>query len=148
MTWDDKTEQTKSEAVMKLAIKLSDELNKVHEGVIDLDKSKRNAALALKIQMDLSELLASSEWVAKGLKNNIKIVESTTAANERTNAGKKLTDQAIKELVARNPDVIEAEKNAIEAEKEFKKMSYIFGIMREAHVFFRNLGNGKSEWNV
>jgi hypothetical protein len=143
---------TLADKVIAMANEIMEELDLVHSGRIkyDIDRAKKTAALALKVQIHMAEFLAEEECVAKRARNNVKFAEAEASFEARAAApaGKKLTDAAAKETVARDVSVLKAENDAIDAEKTYKKWSLIFGSMRDAHVYFRNLGQGKNDWSM
>lgn len=138
---------TNSEVVTFLSATLLSELKSVSAGnKCDIDKARQNAALALQVQMELANYLAESEGTARGAKNNCKLVEALIASEIRKTSEKKITDAAVKEKCLVDDRLKSAEQSAIDLEVDAKKWTYLFGIAKDAHIFFRNIANGKNEW--
>ncbi len=138
----DKTE-TLEASVKRMVAEVSSELVKVHSGKYDEKRAVRTAALALKAQFDLAEFLADVEGTAKGAKNSVKIIESTVYFDCRDASEKKISEAALQQMVAKDQRTANVESAAVEAEKTAKKWANVFNILKDAHIFFRNLG--KSE---
>lgn len=140
--------KTRADSVESMASEIIDELGLVHTGRYDVDRARRTAALALKAQMEMAEFLSDLEGRAKGSKNTVELKESEAYFDAKESSEKKVSEAALQQLVIKNNKVTLAKYDAIEAEKEFKKWSSIFLVLKEAHIFFRNLGNGKNEWSI
>lgn len=120
--------------------KISKELRAVHEGNFDEKRAIRAAALALKIQMDLAELLPEVEAQAKGQKNDLEIVESEVYFDQSIRPGdKKPSEAALKHLVTKADQTKIAHLKMVESEKKSKRWNIVLGTVREAHIFFRTL---------
>lgn len=138
-----------SEVVESLAKTLLSELSAVAGGgKCDVERARQNAALALQLQIELSNFLSDSEGRARSNKNNCKFVEALIFSEIRRGTEKKITDAAVKEKGLQDDRLKDAEKLAVDSEVEYKKWSYIFGTAKDAHIFFRNIANGKNEWAV
>ena len=140
------TDLTLEDSVKLMVSQVSQELRRVHSGKYDEKKAVKTAALALKAQMDLADFLSDVEGTAKGFKNEVKAVEAEVYFDHRSSAEKKMSEAALQQLVAKDKRTAEAEAKAIEAEKIAKKWGIIFSTMKEAHIFFRNLG--KNDWSI
>lgn len=138
--------ETLEDSVKRMVDEISKELAKTHEHKYDEKQAVKTAALALKAQMALSEFLSDSEATAKGAKNAVKIVEAEAYFEHRNSAEKKISEAALQQLVARDKKVQIAEQNVIEAERKSKKWAIVFAILKDAHIFFRNLG--KNDWSM
>ena len=113
---------TNSEVIDNLSSLLMKELQRVRtSGRCEVETARKNAALALELQMELSSLIMDSEIRARGAKSNLKLVEGLVAAETRASATSKMTDAAVKEKCLISPKITEAEKFAIETEVEAKK---------------------------
>lgn len=153
-SWDDKTteddeqltDETLEDSVKRMVAEVSRELSKVHSSKYDEKQAIRTAALALKAQMDLAEFLSDVEGTAKGSKNDVKMVEAEVYFDHRSSAEKKISEAALQQLVAKDKRTSDAESKAIEAEKRAKKWANVFATLKEAHIFFRNLG--KNDWSI
>jgi len=141
-------EKTLEESVIAMVSEINGELTRVHTSKYDEKSAIRAAALALKAQMDLAEFLSDVEASAKGLKNEAKIVQSKVYFEciESNTGGKKPSEAMLEQMVVKDQRTIEAETNAVEGEKKLKKWMSLFATLKEAHIFFRNLG--KNDWNI
>lgn len=140
-----------AEVVSALAEKLLSEVKLVASGDrIDVERARQNAALALQLQIELSTFLSDSEGRARAAKNSAKFTEAMIFSEIRKGSaeGKKMTDAAVKEKGLQDERLATAEKQVVDAEVEYKKWSYVFGTAKDAHIFFRNIANGKNEWTV
>lgn len=142
------TPLTRAAAVQAMTNEIVYELGQVHMHRCEPDRAKRTAALALKAQMLMAEFLADAEGRAKGMKHNVEFIESEVYFDQKNLSDKKLSEAALQQFVAKDKAVVKAKSNMIEAEVEFKKWVSIFAVLKEAHIFFRNIGNGKNEWSV
>lgn len=156
-SWDDTTDDeieseqssvdtTLEDSVKTMVSEISKELLKVHSSKYDEKQAIRTAALALKAQMDLAEFLSDVEGTAKGSKNEVKMVEAEVYFDHRASAEKKISEAALQQLIAKDKRTSDAEAKAIEAEKKAKKWVNLFATLKEAHIFFRNLG--KNDWSI
>lgn len=143
---DSLTDLTLEDSVKLMVSQVSQELRRVHSGKYDEKRAVKTAALALKAQMDLADFLSDVEGTAKGFKNEVKAVEAEAYFDHRSSAEKKMSEAALQQLVAKDKRTAEAEAKAVEAEKTAKKWGIIFSTMKEAHIFFRNLG--KNDWSI
>lgn len=137
---------TLESSVKKMVSEVSNELRMVHSGKYDEKRAIKTAALALKAQIDLAEFLSDVESTAKGMKNEVKAVEAEVYFDHRSSAEKKMSEAALQQLIAKDKRTVVAETKAVEAEKVAKKWGIVFGTMKEAHIFFRNLG--KNDWSI
>jgi hypothetical protein len=145
--WNDETssaneESTETESLVKeMVSEISHELVLVHSGRYDEKRAIKAAALALKIQLDLADFLSDVEASAKGLKIEVKGVESEIYyENKSSSSEKKISEAALQQSISKDKRYCDAELKSIKAEKTAKKWALIFGTMKEAHIFFRNLG--------
>ncbi len=143
---DSITEIVLEDSVKLMVTRISKELRSVHSGKYDEKRAIKTAALALKAQIDLAEFLSDVEGTAKGLKNEVKAVEAEVYFDHRSSAEKKISEAALQQLIAKDKRTAEAEVKAVDAEKIAKKWGLIFNTMKEAHIFFRNLG--KNDWSI
>lgn len=155
--WDEMTGQAESEddppegetledSIARMYQEISRELVKVHSGKYDEKKAIRAAALALKAQMDLANLLADSEASARGRKVALKEIEAEVYFDARENADKKLSEAALTQIVAKDKKTSVAEAALVVAEKNAKRWANMSNHLKEAHIFFRTLG--KNDWSI
>lgn len=135
-------------AVETMLSEVVSELGLVHSGTYDIDRARRTAALALKAQIEMAEYISDLEGQARGLKNMIESAEADAYFDAKDSSEKKISEAALQQMVNKNKKVAQAKSDAINAEREFKKGSNMFTILKDAHIFFRNIGNGKNEWSI
>lgn len=132
---------TRGQKIEAMLSVLQSAMNSVYLGQFDYSKSERMAALALTAQMELAKFSADAEWRAKHAKLEIKHVSAEANYKLRTTSTeKKISEAALEQLVNRDPNVIKAELNMAEIERDAKQWQNYYGTLRDAHVFFRNLG--------
>lgn len=137
-------EQTKADMVEELVNKVSKALRECHEDKVDFRKAESNGACALDALYQINDFLCDSELRAKEAKNEVEIVESEQYYfYKEESKTHKITDAGLKALVSKDPKVILAKKNQYQLEAEYSKYKNLYGILNNAHIFFRNLNNNK-----
>lgn len=141
-----KTNKEEFEAIVS---KCFTELTSAHQEKYDSEKAEKTAALFLSAQMQLAFFIEDIELKARHSKYEIERVEAEKYFELKNNSiqGKKFTEAALNQSLARDTDVIAAKKANCEAESELKKFNYLMGNLKEGHIFFRNVGKSKSPWN-
>jgi hypothetical protein len=117
-------------------------LDKVHKGNFDDNEAINMAALTLLAQGALFTELASADLRSRSLKNDLRIEESNAYSRLKGTKGpdnKTLTETALAQLILTDPEVQRISKEQIEAEKEYKNLNNIFGLLKEAHLTFRSI---------
>jgi len=145
----DEVLKTNSENLEDLILLCLNELKVAHETKYEEDKAVRTAALFLKAQLLLSNFIKDVDLRAKQMKREVKRIEGEKYFHYRDNSelSKKLTEVALGHLINKDGDVISAAIQTSEAEAEAKRLDYIYGILKDGHVFFRNIGKSKSPWS-
>jgi hypothetical protein len=111
----------------------------------DSDKADRTAALFLAAQMKMSFWIEDVEMKAKNAKNEITRIEGEKYFEYKTtNADKKITENMIASGVAKDADIVRARQECVAHEAELKKLNYILGTLKDAHIYFRNLSKNKT----
>jgi hypothetical protein len=111
----------------------------------DSDKADRTAALFLSAQMKVSFLIESVELKARQAKNEITRIEGQKYFEHKTSASdKKLTENMLSSLVAKEPEVVSAKNECATQEASLKKWNYVMNTLRDAHVYFRNVSKNKT----
>ncbi len=139
----DWTGWNKLEKVQHLVEVIQAQIQKVRSNNFDLSKAEAVAALALEAQIDLAEYYAEAESYAKDAKNLVEYAEgevSNRISFTVTNDGKKISEAALKRQSCIDDEVKSARKQLISLDKECRKWRYIFEMLKDAHIFFRNLG--------
>lgn len=110
------------------------------------DRARKAASLALEAQAEIAEFLSDLEAEAQGVKAIIGVVVGEVQDSIQSSSESKVTDSKMEKLINKSAQVVEAKKNLANAEKVHKKWNHIFLIMKEAHILFRGIGNGKNEF--
>lgn len=110
----------------------------------DSEKADRTAALFLSAQFKLSMLVEDAEMKAKVSKNEIVRLEGDKYFEYKTtNMDKKVTENMIVNFVAKDAEIVAAKIECAKYESALKKWNYILNILRDGHVYFRNLTKNK-----
>lgn len=134
---------TRAGKVQKLVDTLQFYLEKVRRGSFNPKYGEALAALALEAQIELSDFYADAESRAKDAKHLVEFSESEVAikvAQKASDDDIKVTEASIKRAASVSDEVKEAKKKLVELEREYKKWRYVQETVREAHIFFRNIG--------
>ena len=146
MTEEKQTEENNvaltPQAFVRRYNKLLAQLDELHRGVFDDTAADEAAALALLAQAAGIKQLANAEARAKGLKRDIDFAKAKVYADLKKNPpdGKKLTEPALAAAVTVDEKVQKVITDHIDAEKEFKEVSNILDLLRDAHITFRGIG--------
>jgi hypothetical protein len=140
----DWTGWTKANKVQYLVEVIQNYIQKVRSGNFDVSKSEALAALCLEAQIELTDFYAEAESYARDAKNLVEYTEGEVSEDilkeSLGSSEKKLSEAALKRQATVTKKVLEAKKSMIMLEKEHKKCRYIYEMLQNAHVFFRNLG--------
>src|ERR1035437_11121561 len=137
---DGPEDKTRGDDVETMIDTLPSAMNAVYQGNFDYSKSDRMAALALMVQIELAKFTADAEWRARQPKAEIKHISAEANFKYRTSAEKKPSEAALEQLVNKDPEVKKAELDMAEYERDAKKWQNYLLTLRDAHIFFRNLG--------
>lgn len=143
---DEIEEKTRAERVEEKIAKLMDELTAAHEDKYNQDKAERTSAGFLRAQADLAYFISSVELTARQSKRELERVTSETYFSIKQSATGKVTETSLQQELHKHPDILKAKSDYNEAEAEVKKWNLMFGILKDGHIFFRNIGKGKNEW--
>lgn len=134
---------TRAAKVQLLVDVVQHHLQKVRVGTFNPKHGEQLAALALEGQMELSSFYADAEASAKSAKHLVDYAESEMAAKYAKKAADsdiKVTEASLKRMASISDESKQAKSKLVELEKEYKKWRYVYDILREAHIFFRNIG--------
>ncbi len=137
--WDGVTKEAK---VQQLLDVIEGKMQEVRNGTLDVSEGDRIAALVLECQLALSEFYADVEARSRSAKHQVELVESEVSndlSKEAVDAGRKMSEAALKRNALVSQDVKDARKELVEKEKEYKKWRCVYEILREAHIMFRNI---------
>ena len=140
----DWTGWTKASKVQYLVDVIQFYIQKVRSGNFDLAKSEALAALCLEAQIELADFYAEAESYARDAKNLVDYTEGEVSEDilkeNLETSEKKISEAALKRQATVTKKVLEAKREMVMLEKEHKKCRYIYEMLQNAHVFFRNLG--------
>jgi len=134
---------TRSAKVERLVAVIQGQLQKVRTGTFNPAKGERVAALALEGLLELAEYYADAEASAKTAKHMTEYAEGEMAAKyaqEANDKAVKISETSLKRMSSISDEVKNTKTRLVDLEKEYKKWRYIYETLREAHVFFRNIG--------
>lgn len=138
--------KTNKEDFEGLISKCFSELTLASQEKYDADKAERTAAMFLAAQVQLAFFIADVDLRARHSKNDISRVEAQKYFELKDDfGGKKPTEAALTNGVAKHSEVIEAKRANSEAESDLKKYNYLMSSLKDGHIFFRGLG--KKAWN-
>lgn len=122
-------------------------LQKASSETLDSQDADKTAALFLVAQFKVSSLIEEVEMKARNSKNEISRIEGEKYFFYKTsNVEKKLTENTLSSYIAKEPDIVQAKTDCAQHESNLKKWNYILGVLKDGHIYFRNLGKTKS-WN-
>jgi len=116
-------------------------LDSLSRGTFDEDDASAMAAMCLIAQAALLSDLASTDLKSRALKRDIDFAKANAYAKLKNGSidGKKVTESALAHLILCDNDVrrISIEQN--EAERDYKHLSNIHALLKEAHLTFRSI---------
>lgn len=119
-------------------------LDDLHKGTFNEEDATGCAALCLIAQNALLAELAAADLAARALKKDVEFAKANAyyELKEQKVDGKKLAEAALAQLVLRDAEVVRliSEQNA--AEKDYKNLSNVFSLLKEAHLTFRSIKKG------
>lgn len=124
--------------------KVLEQLDSLSSGTFDEDDAPAMAAMCLIAQASLLADLASADLRSRALKRDIDFAKAKAFADLKQNPpdGKKPTDALVQNLVNKDEEVrrISLEQNY--AERDYKQLSNIHALLKEAHLTFRSIRKG------
>lgn len=135
------------EKIEGMVNEVMEELALVHSGVYyEPDRARKIAALALQVQILMAKFLASKEADGKAAKLDIEGVEAEEYFAAIPKDQKKPSDALLEMAVIKSTSVREARIKHIKAEQEFRQWYFLQSAMKEAHIYFRSIGNSKEQF--
>jgi hypothetical protein len=134
---------TRAAKVQRLVDVIQHQILKVRAGTFRPAHGENVAAMALEAQMELAQFYADAESSAKHAKHLVEYAEGETAAGYAKKAAAddiKVTEASLKRMASISDEVKKAKKDLVDLERDYKKWRYVYEILREAHIFFRNIG--------
>lgn len=121
-----------------------DEMSTASREKYDSDRADRTASLFLTAQMKLSLLIEDIEMKARHAKNEITRLEGEKYFEYKTsNTDKKITENMLTNYIAKSEDIVNAKVEAAKFESTLKKWTYVLNILKDGHIYFRNIGKNK-----
>lgn len=133
-----------AQAVEDLVERCIDASIAAHEGKFEAERAQNTAAMFLTAELKLTLFIGDIELRAKDAKNEIERVEAEKYFELKTNSVGKITEGALAQSVAREKDVIVSKKACAAAEAEAKKWNNLLGVLKDGHIFFRNIGKANN----
>lgn len=120
------------------------QLDSLSAGTFDEDESSNMAALCLLAQASLLADLAAADLRSRALKRDIDFAKAKAFADLKQNPGdgKKPTDVLVQNLVNKDEDVRRISNEQNLAERDYKQLSNIHSLLKEAHLTFRSIKKG------
>jgi len=116
-------------------------LDKLHRGTFDEDDSTAMAAACLIAQAALLSDLASADLRSRALKRDIDFAKANAYSQLKNTTvdGKKVTESALSQLILKDDDVRRISIEQTEAERDYKNLTNIHALLKEAHLTFRSI---------
>ncbi len=116
----------------------------VYESGITMPEAEKYAALFLQAQLSVSADLESADLDRRMRKRGLKALKSAvrTEAIRTAEGGKKPTEGVLEDIVNLDELVASEEKAFDEAEVKTEALERIFGIFKDAHIYFRGVAKG------
>jgi hypothetical protein len=116
-------------------------LDSLSRGTFDEDDSTAMAAACLLAQAALLSDLASADLRSRALKRDIEFAKASAYASLKGVSidGKKVTESALAQLILKDDDVKRISNEQNIAERDYKHLSNIHSLLKEAHLTFRSI---------
>lgn len=120
------------------------ELDSLSSGTFDEDEAPNMAARCLIAQAALLSDLASADLRSRALKRDIDFAKAKAYSGIKTDPpdGKKVTESALAQLIIIDPEVQRISQEQNLAERDYKNLSNIHALLKEAHLTFRSIKKG------
>ena len=122
-----------------------EEMQAASRETYDADKADRTAALFLMSQLKLSFLIEDAEMISRGSKNEISRIEGEKYFEYKmTNSDKKITENMAASYISKDTDIVSSKAEHVKQEANLKKWNYVLDVLKDGHIYFRNLSKNKS----
>lgn len=124
--------------------KVLTELDSLASGTFDEDEAPNMAAMCLLAQASLLSDLAAADLRSRALKRDIDFAKANAYSELKINPpdGKKVTESALAQLIIKDPEVRRISNEQNLAERDYKQLSNIHALLKEAHLTFRSIRKG------
>lgn len=121
-----------------------EQLDSLANGTFDEDEAPSMAALCLLTQAALLQDLAAADLRSRALKRDIDFEKAKVGVESKQNPpdGKKPSDALVQNLVNRDSEVRRISNEQNIAERDYKHLSNIHALLKEAHLTFRSIRKG------
>jgi hypothetical protein len=125
-------------------LKVLKELDSLASGTFDEDDAPSMSAMCLITQAALLSDLAAADLRSRALKRDIDFAKANAYANLKDNPldGKKVTESALAQLIIKDSEVRRISNEQNLAERDYKQLSNIHALLKEAHLTFRSIRKG------
>lgn len=119
------------------------ELDALSRGVFDEEEATSRAAKCLIAQASLLNDLAAADLRSRALKRDIEFAKANAySALKDSPSEKKITETALAQLILKDEEVKRVSQEQNEAERDYKHLSNIHALLKEAHLTFRSIKRG------
>jgi hypothetical protein len=125
-------------------LKVLTELDSLARGTFDEEDAPNMAAMCLITQAALLSDLASADLRSRALKRDIDFAKANAYVNLKDHPpdGKKVTESALAQLILKDQEVKRISNEQNLAERDYKQLSNIHSLLKEAHLTFRSIRKG------
>lgn len=116
-------------------------LDSLARGTFDEDDATAMAAACLLAQAALLSELSSADLRSRAMKRDIEFAKANAYSSLKGVSidGKKVTESALAQLILKDDDVKRISNEQNIAEKDYKHLSNIHALLKEAHLTFRSI---------
>lgn len=124
---------------------LQKDIQDAYENGVTVEDAEKLSAKFLWAQMHLATAFRNADLDCRMRKAGLKTVKATVYLDEATKSDKKPTEATLTALIDKNPHVVSEQGGLDAAEVERDYFQNCLNTLKEAHIFFRNVGKGRYE---
>ena len=124
---------------------LETEIQQAYTDSITIDAAEKLAAKALHAQIVISRELQKCDLDSRMRKSGLKAVRAAVYLDEVSKADKKPTESALEHMLNINELVTKEQDGFDRSDAEKEELQRCYNILKDAHIYFRNIGRGKFE---
>jgi len=121
-----------------------EELDAASRDKYDSERADKTAASFLVAQFKLAFYIEEVEMQARGAKNEVSRIEAEKYYDFKVNGTEKKTENMIASFVAKEPEIVDAKNEHAKQESNLKKLNNLLAILKDGHIYFRNIGKNKA----
>ena len=106
---------------------------------VSIEDAEKNAALFLSAQLQISKRLHQVDLDSRMRKTGLKTIKAGVYLEEVKKSDKKPSDTMLEQIINSSQLVKVSQDQFDESEAELAELQRIFGVMKEAHVYFRTM---------